>query len=473
MKPLPVPYRSNPGPFKIMGSPKVVNAYAEAGGKDNKADFSLLPVAGIKTFGTENGSGTRGMLYLEDDRLIIAIQGSQSFKVEENGTFTRIGFIAGEKPPFMARNDADPQQVVIVSEQKVYEITDGVQSIKKYTSTTIDENDVETVEDLVFDGVTYVGGYFVFWQSSGRFYVSELQSTVVNDLQFATAEGDPDGLVIAHGTANTLYLFGPKSTEIWVISGADFPLQRMAGAYFRFGTNSPHTVKDFDNGIALVGSDNVVYKIEGVNYKPISSNEVSRLIEAEEDKSAIVAFTHQRGQNKFYCLQGTGWTREYNSATGAWHNREDVLGNQWHCVHHARAWNRDIYGDRITGQLFEGDYTLFEDNGQQLAWGFVTSIFHDAPNGLSFDRTELDMETGDGVSKSVDAKVMFRWSKDNGRTWAERQLSLGKTGEYRKRVRTGPIGQCDAKGMMIGVWVTDPIVRAIAGIYSDVKRVTL
>lgn len=471
MKPLPVPYRSNPGAFKVMGSPKVINAYAEAGGEDNKANFSLLPVGGIKNFGSEVGSGCRGLMYLEKEKLLYAVQGAQAYEVQSDGTSTALGFVASTGPVYMARNDAAQQDLVIVGDKKAFVIKDGEFTLNNYTETNVDSDGVETISVLNFVGVTYVGGYFVFWLENGRFYVSDLQSTNLRDIQFATAEGDPDGLVVCHGSANTLYLFGKTTTEVWTITGGDFPLSRMGGAYFRFGCDAPHSVKDFNNGVAAIGSDNVVYQINGLQSTPFSTPEISRLIEAEEDKSVIVAFTHERGQNKFYTLQGTGWTREYNAATGFWHDRSDVLGRQWHCVHHAKAWNKDIFGDRVVGQLFEGDYTIYDDVAQKIAWGFDTQIIHDAPNGLSFDRLELDMETGDGESLSDDSEVMLRWSKNNGRTFSQRHLSLGKRGEYNKRVRTGSIGQCDEKGMIIGVRITDNSIRSLAGLYGDVKQV--
>lgn len=469
MKPLPIPHQSNPGPFKVNGEPKVVNAYAEAGGDDNKSNFSLIPVAGIKTFGPDSGSGCRGMLYLEDEAFLYTVKGLQVYKVEEDGTSTALGFIGGDGPVFMARNDAEQQEVMISADGNSYEIKNGVLTLKKYTSEAVDG----TVTDLAFEGVAYIDGYFVFWRK-GLVYASELQSTTVSDLNFNAAGANPDGITCCAGVGKLLYVIGTDTTEHWRVTGDDFPIKPIPGSYFNFGSASPHSVREFDNGLAMVGSDNVVYHVQGVTYKPISSKEIERLLEAETDKASIVAFTHERGGNKFYTLQGTGWTREYNSATASWHDREDTLGNQWHCRHHARAWNRDIYGDTDTGQLFEGDYSIFTDNGKQIPWGFDTQTLHDAPNGLSFDRVELDMETGDGESVTDDGKVMLRWSKNNGRTWTgERQLSLGKTGEYRKRIRTHGIGQCSVKGMVLSVRVTDPVVRAIAGLYGDVKRVVL
>lgn len=471
---IPIPFHSNPNEGQDANAPVLFNAYAQDNGEGAIAPFSLIPVGGIKTFGSETGSGCRGLMYLEDESLLYAVQGARLFKVEENATFTSLAFIAGSDPVYMARNDADTQQLMVVSGGNVYIVENGAASRKQYTQTTVDDDGNETINELAFVGVTYVGGYFLLWLADGRFFVSELQSTVVDELQFATAEGDPDGLIAAHGTNNAVYLIGPNSIEYWGVTGEAFPLRRVQGVPLRFGSRSPHTVRDLDTGIAMVCSDNVVRRLDGYQYVTISSNEVSRLIENETDKTKLVAFTHERGKNKFYVLQGTGWTREYNSTTGRWHNREDTLGNQWHCVHHAKAWNRDILGDRVTGQLYEIDYTLFTDDGNAVPWGWFSPVIHAKPGGLSFYRMFLDLETGDGESLSDEAQIMVSWSDDSGRIFkGERRPSLGKTGEYRTRVKITGLGSCGDKGRIFRVIITDNVIRAVHGAYVDAERVAL
>ena len=474
MIPLPIPFRTNPGLGQDARTAKVLNAYAEFGDEEGKSRIRLLPVAGMKPFGTENGTGCRGMMYLEDESLLYAVQGARLFKVEEDKTITSLGFIAGSKPPFMARNDADNQQIVIVSEGKAYVVEQGVLTSKRYTQTIVNDDGTETEEVLNFSGVAYAGGYFMFWLDNGKFYVSDLQSTEVNSLQFATAEGDPDGLTAIHGTVNSAYLIGPDTIEVWSITGQEFPFRRVSGAHLQFGSRSPHTIKDFNNAVVMVCSDNVVRLVSGYSYKDISSKEVSDLIEAEEDKSNLVGFTHIRGENKFYVLQGTGWTREYNAATGFWSTRGDVFENQWHCIHHARAWNKDIYGDLITGQLFEGDYNLFTDDSKPLAWGFDTPLIHDAPNGLAFASVDIDVETGQGLPGNNPAFLMLSYSDDNGRTFPDLlHLSLGKQGEYNTRVQSHELSQCDEKGRIFKLRITDPVIRSIHGFYADAERVEL
>ena len=465
MTDLRIPTGSDPGTYKQEGSAKVLNAYAEAGGASRKSAYTITPVAGMKTFGSYSGGACRGLLYVEDDDVIYAVRGGQIHKFEEDATSTLLGYVEGTQSLSIARNDNDNQQVVIVSDNYAYQLQNEQLDQLSYG------------DYLTPAGVTYCNGYFVFWQGDGRFFASELQSTEVTALNFATAEGDPDGLTAAFGMVKTLYLVGRRTIEVWAINpnaGDGFPFQPIGGAHLSIGCISPHSVVEFDQSMAFVGEDNVVYMVRGYQEAAISNDEVSELIEADTNKAGITATTYNRGRNKFLMLQGTDWTREFNLATNEWHNRESIYGGPWHCVHYARAWGRDFFGDTKLGQIFEADYTIHTDDGDAQVWGFDTQIFHAFPNGLSFERVDLDMETGDGISLTEDAKLMVSWSDDNGRTWsAERRPSLGKTGEYSTRARLQRLGQCGGKGRMFRVRISDPVIRSITSMSPIVEPVEL
>ena len=380
MTELRLPYRSNPGVYKLLGSPRLVNAYAEQTGDDNKAPYTLLPCTGLTALGDDATGPCRGMIWLEEDSKLYAVFGYYLYDVASDGTKTQVDLIGGTSPVSIARNDAATTQVMIVSDTNAFLLEDGTLVLQEY-------NDADGNVIFTPNGVTSCGGYFVFWEGDGTFFASELNSATVNALSFATAESDPDGLTAAFGQGDTLYLVGTVSIEIWAISGgADFPFEKVDGARLRFGSRSKDTIVDFGQSIVMVCHDNVVREIAGYQSVDISSNEVSRLIESETDKSALYAFTYTRGVNKFYCLQGTGWTREYNAATRSWHDRYSGIDDQWKAAYYARAFNKDIFGSREIGRTYEGDYTAFQEDGEPQIWGFDTETFHAFPRGLSFGK---------------------------------------------------------------------------------------
>ena len=82
--------------------------------------------------------------------------------------------------------------------------------------------------------VTYLDGYFVFNQPNSQIiWVTQLlDGTSIDPLDFASAEGSPDGVVGIISDHRELWVFGTDSVEVWYdTGGADFPLQRIQGAF--------------------------------------------------------------------------------------------------------------------------------------------------------------------------------------------------------------------------------------------------
>ena len=471
---LPYPVRSNPSAYSVFGEPRLINAYAEVTGDDSKAPYALLPCAGLVPWGADATGACRGMIWLEDDQKLYAVFGYYLYDIASDGTKTSEGLVSGTSPVYMARNDAATTQVMIVSDGKAFSLVDGTLTLQDNLDddgNSIFTDSAGTAQNPA--GVTQAGGYFIIWLDGGRFYVSELASTTFTALRFATAESDPDGLTKAHGKSNTLYLIGTQTIEVWAVNGgADFPFSRIQGAHLNFGSRSPHTIVDVDQSVVMVASDNTVRAVQGYSNQVISSKEVARLIEAETDKSALYAFTYSRGENKFYCLQGSGWTREYNFATGFWHHRYTGADQQWQAAYYARAFDKDIFGSRVEGATFEGSYTTLTEDGNPLIWGFDTQIFHAYPNGLSFSRIDIDMEVGGGPTHSTEGDLMLSWSDDNLHSWkGERQLGLGYLGDFKKTVSAVRLGSCGRSGRAFRFRISDPVVRSVALIDVDAHQV--
>jgi hypothetical protein len=190
------------------------------------------------------------------------------------------------------------------------------------------------------------------------------------------------------------------------------------------------------------------------------------LIQNDPNRSGLVAWTYQIGENKFYCLKGTDWCREYNAKTGFWVNRESGIGDRWRVQHSFEAFGKTIFGDGLTGKLFVAEG--YEEDGEELLWGFDTPIVHSTPDGLVFNSIALDMQGGVGDNTTLDPKVMLSWSDDEGANFTpERQISLGAKGKRNTRVVSRRLGRCGPKGRTFRVMISDPVGRSISSI--DVK----
>lgn len=69
---------------------------------------------------------------------------------------------------------------------------------------------------------------------------------------------------------------------------------------------------------------------------------------------------------------------------------------------------------------------------------------------------------GDGT----EPQLMLEWSDDNGKTWSNQHFaSMGRVGEYRKRVIFRRLGQ--ARDRIYRVSISDPVKRVITGAVLD------
>ena len=146
----------------------------------------------------------------------------RSYKVPGlNATPVKIGNVAGGGPVSIADNGT-----------QIFFACNGPSYI--YNNSTLV---FKQINDPDFPGavtVGYLDGYFVFNEpNSQRVWVTQLlDGTSVDPLDFASAEGSPDGLVCINIDHREAWLFGTTSVEVWYNAGsADFPLQRIQGAY--------------------------------------------------------------------------------------------------------------------------------------------------------------------------------------------------------------------------------------------------
>jgi hypothetical protein len=70
-------------------------------------------------------------------------------------------------------------------------------------------------------------------------------------------------------------------------------------------------------------------------------------------------------------------------------------------------------------------------------------------------------------SPGVDPQAMLEWSDDGGHTWSnEHWASIGKMGEYRKRVKWRRLGR--SRDRVFRLTITDPVKVVIIGATAEV-----
>jgi len=475
---------------------RLVNLYPEVIPEGGKEPAYLQRCPGLRQY-MEVGTGPIRGLYPLGDNLYVA-SGSEFYKVDSNLNVTKLGDIDGSGPVSMADNGI---QIFVACNPTSY----------IYNAST---NVFAQITDPDFPGavtVGYLDGYFVFNEpNSQRVWVTALLNGLsVDPLDFASAEGSPDGLVSLIVDHREAWLFGTNSVEVWYNSGnPDFPLERIQGAYNEIGCIAPYSVAKLDNSVFWLGADargqGVVYRAQGYQGVRVSTHAVEFAIQGYADMSDALAYTYQQDGHAFYVLifpsAETTWV--YDAATGAWHERAGFDKGKFrrhrsNC--HARFKGQPTVGDYQNGKLYQFDLRYFRDDEREQRWMRRWRALPTGANNLTrtiHHQLQLDCQTGVGglyddpaymaqqepglvlqqdagrieieglpANSVVNPQVMLRWSDDGGHTWShERWESLGPIGATQTRVIWRRLGATlKSRDRVYEITAADPMVTAIMG----------
>ena len=346
-------------------------------------------------------------------------------------------------------------------------------------------NVFQQITDPDFPGavtVGYLDGYFVFNEpDSQRVWVTSLLDGLsVDPLDFASAEGSPDGLVALIVDHREAWLFGTDSVEVWYDAGLpDFPLTRIQGAFNEIGCVAAFSVAKLDNGLFWLGTDargqGIVYRANGYTGQRVSTHAIEYAIAQYSDISDAVAYTYQQEGHAFYVLTfPTGnATWVYDVATQAWHERAGWLNGAF-TRHRSNCQcnflGNTVVGDFENGNIYKMSLDVYSDNGDIQKWLRSWRALPTGTNNLkrtAHHSLQLNCEAGVGLidGQGSDPQVMLRWSDDGGHTWSNEHWSpMGKIGAYYQRVFWRRLGMTlKLRDRVYEVSGTDPVKIAIMG----------
>lgn len=451
----------------------MVNLFPEIVPDGGKEPAFLQRAPGLQPLVTlgPGAQSVRGLWRFGD--YLYAVCGDKLYKVDKDYTATELGTIANTGPVSMTDNGT---QLAIAANGPGY----------IYNATT----DVfQPITDPDYPGavkVNYLDGYFVFNQPDSQliWVTSLLDGTVIDPLDFASAEGSPDdvvGLIVDH---REVWVFGTNSVEVWYNAGtADFPLQRIQGAFNEIGCAAAYSIAKMDNGLFWLGRDargqGMVFRANGYTGQRISTHAIEWQIQQYGDMSQAIGYTYQQDGHSFYVLvfpnADTTWV--YDAATEAWHERAGWHNGQWtrHRGNCQAFFNGEtILGDFENGKLYALRPDVYADDDKPQRWLRSWRALPTGTNDLK--RTaqhslQLDCETGVGlnVGQGSDPAVMLRWSDDGGHTWSyEHWRTMGKIGQFGYRTYWRRLGMTDKlRDRVYEASGTDPVKIIIMGAELD------
>jgi hypothetical protein len=478
---------------------RMVNLFPEIVPEAGKEPAFLNRTPGLRLLTTAGDGPVRGLWTYGGVAYIVS--GDKLYQMAGFGTPVVIGTVSGTGPVSMVDNGT---QLFIACGGPSY----------IYNNST---GEFGPITDPDFPGaltVGYLDGYFVFIEpNSQKVWVTTLlDGTSINPLDFASAEGSPDNLVSMIVDHREAWLFGTNSVEVWYDAGnADFPLQRIQGAYNEIGCAATFSVAKLDNGLFWLGADargqGIVYRSQGYTGIRVSTHAIEYAIAQYGNISDAIGYTYQQEGHAFYVLTfpSADKTWVYDVSTQAWHERAGFDNGQFtrHRSNCQMAYNsKVVVGDYENGNLYAFDLDVYADNGNAQKWLRSWRALPTGQNNLTrtaHHSLQLDCESGVGISDSyykdptflitenglflttesgnfiissegtitigVDPKAMLRWSDDGGHTWSNEHWSpMGKIGVYQQRVFWRRLGMTlKLRDRVYEVSGTDPVKIAIMG----------
>ena len=399
-----------------------------------------------------------------------AVSGGEVYKLNSmTGAPTLIGTVSGTGPVSIADNGT---QIFFACNP------DGF----IYNEVT---NVFAQITDPDFPGavtVGYLDGYFVFNEpNSQRVWVTALLDGLsVDPLDFASAEGSPDGLVGIIVDHREAWLFGTDSVEVWYDAGLpDFPLTRIQGAFNEIGCVAAFSIAKLDNGLFWLGTDargqGIVYRANGYTGQRISTHAIEYAIAQYGNISDAIAYTYQQEGHAFYVLTFPSGdaTWVYDVSTQAWHERAGwdngvFVRHRSNCQ--CNFVGNTIVGDFENGNIYKLSLDVYADNGGIQKWLRSWRALPTGQNNLkrtAHHSLQLNCESGVGLNdgQGSDPQAMLRWSDDGGHTWSsEHWATMGKIGAYYQRVFWRRLGMTlKLRDRVYEVSGTDPVKIAVMG----------
>lgn len=330
----------------------------------------------------------------------------------------------------------------------------------------ITDSDLPNVSDVV-----YFAGRFVYSVvGSDRFYWSDPNdATSVDGLNYATAESSSDPIVGMATLGAELFLFGSGSVESWSENaGATDPTQTFQPnpTQFARGCAARDTIQKADNALFWLGDDRVVYRTGNVPER-VSTHGIEDKLRQCAGIASCTAWTATVDGHALYVLNIAGiGSFALDIQTGGW--------SEW------QSYGKTVFRGRCSASV-DGSVYVGDDTAATI-WKLTPGAFLDGADSITFEATafyptnarfercnRLTLLSSKGVGLTTgqgsDPVVEMRFSDDLGKTWCDwRQGSLGKIGEYSRRVSWQRLGPMRVPGRLFQVRCTDPVLFTASGL---------
>ncbi|OTG65833.1 packaged DNA stabilization protein [Acinetobacter silvestris] len=357
---------------------------------------ALMPTPGLKKIFTGDVAATR-CLYVLSNGALLAVIGKKLYHSKTNKfDLTEVGSISALGTVRIADNG---QVALIVNGTYAY-----VLDLKKLELTRLSGSTIPRSTHVLF----LDGRFVVNKANTGQFYWSDLYSTKVNALSYATAESTPDNITAIINFNRELWLFGAQSIERYYGTGSsNSPFSRLSGGAMSFGCLAPDSIVSLATGVIWLGvsefGGNQIVMSGGGIPERISTHALEEEISALTKTADALAYAYQIEGHVFYVISfpSANVTYCFDVSTGLWHQRSFTnpqgLHERHRSQHHAYFNNMHIVGDYRNGKLYQLDNNTFTDDGELILRERTAQAVITDKKMTRFSKLEIVCETGFGT----------------------------------------------------------------------------
>lgn len=407
---------------QIISSQNCINWYPQTIEYPNGSRVAaLMPTPGLKKVFDGVAASVR-CLHVLSNGALLAVIGNKLYHSKANKfELTEIGSISALGTVRAADNG---RVALIVNGTYTYSL-----DLKKLTLERLSGSAIPRSTHVEF-----LDGRFVMNKvNTGQFHWSDLYSTKVNALSYATAESTPDNVTaIIKFNSTELWLFGSQSVERYYGTGsANAPYARLSGGAMSFGCLAPDSIVALSTGVIWLGvsdfgGSQIVMSAGGVPDR-ISTHALEEEIASFSKTSDAMAYAYQSEGHVFYVISfpSANVTFCFDVSTGLWHQRSFAnpqgLHERHRSQHHAFYNNMHIVGDYRNGKLYQLDNNIFTDDGELILRERTAQAVITDQKLTRFNSLQIICETGFfGGAKKVDpqppqisclgATPSFKWA---------------------------------------------------------------
>jgi hypothetical protein len=441
MATLPLPLGSYRLPAPAASCRRLVNCFAQQAPPDSSRGQPILlhRAPGIASWGDTEATECRGATIMGGVLYVCA--GDEVFSVDSNGNATALSgdSVSGNGPVRMAANLTS--FVVCPGNGDMF-TSDGAAVTESADATVIDG---DGVADPAF-----VDGYIALRRlNRAQIINSGLNALTFNALDVFTAEGATDNLTGLIANNRELIAPGETSTERWYNAGQSpgSPFARSPQGFYEIGCAAGRSLVNQDNAPLMLANDKTFRKLTGA-WERVSQHGIESILQRISLADCNGMAYRQEGHHFVaWTFRSAGRTLVLDMNTGEFHERESLVNTvslgYWRPAFIIEAYGRQIVGDSQSGLLGYLDPDTRTEWGEpQVCQQTFQPIYASGKNALhrSF---EIKVTGGQGLltGQGENPMITLFISDDGGNTFrAKPSRSMGRIGEYERRVRWGGLG---------------------------------